>query len=306
MSHTDRRGVAVFLAIAFVGAWLVALPLWFSPDGLASPFATLVLVAMMFMPAIAAIIAHRVARSPEGFLRETTLRPRRRFRNWWGYILLAWLVPIVFVVAATAVAAAFGWIRLDLVEFSGFALTLQGALGGMDLGVPVQAIVITQLVTLLFIPIVNAIPAMGEEIGWRGFLQARLLPLGQWPAVLITGVVWGLWHAPVVLLGYNYPGQNPFVALLLMVVFTTLVSVLLGWLTLRSGTVWTAGIAHGFINGAAGLPVLLLAAGSSYDNLTGSLLGYPGWIVMAIAIVALVALRKWPVRQEKLEVTPAP
>lgn len=303
MTSTDRRGIALFLVIAFSGAWLVALPLWFSESGLASPWATPLLVAMMFTPAVAALIAAKVFPAEQGFLRETTLRPRRRFRHWWGYIVVAWLGPILVVVAAAAVAAAVGWLQLDLTEFSGFALTLEGALGGAELPIPVQGIVVAQLVSLLFIPLLNVIPAMGEEIGWRGFLQARLLPLGQWPAVLITGVVWGLWHAPVVLLGYNYPEQNPVVALLLMVVFSTLVSVLLGWLSIASGTVWTAGIAHGFINGAAGLPALLFAAGSDLDNLTGTVLGYPGWIVVGAIIVLLVALRKWPVRARDDEAT---
>ncbi|MCW4385694.1 CPBP family intramembrane metalloprotease [Salinibacterium sp. SYSU T00001] len=296
MTQVDKRGVALFITIAFIGAWLVASPLWFSAEGLAAPYSPLVLIAMMFVPTVAAAIAAKVFPAEEGFLRETTLRPRRRFRRWWGYLLIAWFGPLLLVVAAVAVAAALGWIRLDLVNFSGFELALEATLGQAAQGLPIQAIVIAQLVSLVFIPFVNAIPALGEEIGWRGFLQARLLPLGQWPAVLITGVVWGLWHAPVILLGYNYPEQNPFLALLLMVVFTTLVSVLLGWLTIASGTVWTAEVAHGFINGAAGLPALLLAAGSPFDNLTGSLLGYPGWIVFALAIGVLVGLRRFPVR----------
>lgn len=297
MTTQAWRSVALFVAIAIVGAWLVASPLWFSGLGLETPGVGVILIAMMFVPTIAAIIASRVYRGEEGFLRLTTFRPRRRFSKWIGYAILAWLGTIALTVAATLLAAAFGWIRLDLVEFSGFAETISLATGGADLIMPVQALLMVQLATLVFLPLINIIPAMGEEIGWRGFMQTRLLPLGQWPAVLITGVVWGLWHAPVILLGYNYPDQSPILALALMVVFTTLLSVLFGWLTIASGTVWTAGIAHGFINGVAALPVLLLAAGSSFDNLTGSILGYPGWIVMGVLIALLVALRKWPVRR---------
>ena len=47
--------------------------------------------------------------------------------------------------------------------------------------------------TLLMAPL-----AFGEEWGWRGYLLPHLLPLGQWPAFLIGGVIWGLWHIPVV------------------------------------------------------------------------------------------------------------
>jgi membrane protease YdiL (CAAX protease family) len=297
MTAQAWRSVAVFVAIAIAGAWLVASPLWFSGLGLETPGVAVILIAMMFVPTLAAIVAARVDRRDEGFFRTTTLRPSRRFSKWVGYAILAWLGTIAVAVAAIAVAAAFGWIRLDLAEFSGFAELYALPTGEGELIVPMQTLVFVQLLTLVLVPFINVIPAMGEEIGWRGFLQTRLLPLGQWPAVLITGVVWGLWHAPIVLLGYNFPGQNPFLALLLMVVFTTLVSVLLGWLTIASGTVWTAGIAHGFINGVAALPVLLLAAGSPFDNLTGTLLGYPGWIVFGLLIALLVVLRKWPVRR---------
>lgn len=296
--RVDSRGILLFLAIAFGGAWLVALPMWVSGEGLAHPFAPLLLVAMMFTPAIAALISARVFRSGESFVRETTLRPSRPFRRWWAYGLLAWFGPLLVTLLAIGIAVALGWLTLDLDNFSGFSDTIAAATGGQPLPIPIEALVAVQLVSLLFIPIINVVPALGEELGWRGFLQARLLPLGQWKTVLITGVVWGLWHAPVILLGYNYPGYPPLLALLLMVVFTTLTSVLLGWITLAGGTVWLAAIAHGFINGVAGLPLLLAATGT-LDPLTSSLLGLPGWIAMAILIVVLVVLKRFPVRQRQ-------
>lgn len=293
-SRIDLRAIILFLVIAFGGAWLVASPMWISGEGLAHPSAPLLLVAMMFTPAIAALISGFVFRSGKNFARETTLIPAKPFRRWWRYGFVAWLGPIVVTLAAVAVAVALGGLTLDLVGFGAFADTIAASTGGAELPIPVGALVAVQLVTMLFIPIINVIPALGEELGWRGYLQAKLLPLGQWPTVLITGVLWGLWHAPVILLGYNYPGYPPALALLMMVVFTTLVSVLLGWLTIAGGTVWLAAIAHGFINGVAGLP-LLLAASGDLDPLTSSLLGYPGWIVLALLIVLLVVLKRFPV-----------
>ncbi|AWB90368.1 CPBP family intramembrane metalloprotease domain-containing protein [Salinibacterium hongtaonis] len=298
VTRLNLRPILLFVAIAFGGAWLVALPMWLSGEGLAHPFASLLLIVMMFTPAIAALISARVFRSGESFARETTLRPSRPFRQWWGYGLLAWFGPLLVTLLAIGIAVAIGGLTLDLVNFSGFADTLDAATGGEALPVPIQVLVAVQLVSVLFLPIINVLPALGEELGWRGFLQARLLPLGQWPTVLITGVLWGLWHAPVVLLGYNYPGYAPVLALLMMVVFTTLTSVLLGWLTLSGGTVWLAAIAHGFINGVGGLS-LLVAASGPVDPFTSGLLGLPGWIAMALLIVLLVVLKRFPVRQKQ-------
>lgn len=295
MTHrVSVRPVALFLLISFGGAWLVASPLWFSGQGLVTPGAPLLMVAMMFVPALAALIAHRTSRPSEGFLAATTLRPERRFGAWFRYALLAWLAPIVLTVLALLVSALLGAYTFDLVEFSGATEFLNSLTGGQDLGVPVGALVAIQVVSMFFAPLINVIPAMGEELGWRGYLQRQLMPLGQWASVVLTGVAWGLWHAPVILLGYNYPGQNPVLALGMMVVFCVLMSVLLGWITIASGTVWTAAIAHGFVNGVASIGVLLAAAGPTNSAVVG-LLGASGWIVMAVVIAGLVIARRFPV-----------
>lgn len=52
---------------------------------------------------------------------------------------------------------------------------------------------------------VNAIFAFGEEFGWRGYLLWELAPWGFWKASFAIGAVWGLWHAPIIVAGYNYP-----------------------------------------------------------------------------------------------------
>ncbi len=56
-------------------------------------------------------------------------------------------------------------------------------------------------------PLINTLLALGEELGWRGFLLPSLLPLGQWRAILMSGLIWGVWHAPAILQGHNYPSQ---------------------------------------------------------------------------------------------------
>jgi membrane protease YdiL (CAAX protease family) len=260
---------------------------------------------MMFIPAVAARVTERVLPSGTPFFELTTLKPARPFRRWVGYAAIAWLAPIIMTVASLCIASLLGVYRFDLVNFSGAAETLSSLPGGGALPVPIETLVAIQLISLLFAPVLNVIPALGEEIGWRGYLQQRLLPLGQWRAVLLTGVAWGLWHAPVILLGYNYPGYQPALALAFMVVFCTLLSVLLGWLTLSSGTVWTAAIAHGFVNGVASLGMLVAAAGP-IDAAAAGLLGYSGWVVMVVLIVLLVALRRFPLRSRTVALHQAP
>jgi len=295
---THQRQAGLFTLIAAALAWIIASPLWISGLGLAMPGAPALLVLMMFAPALAALLTEKLVPSGERFARVVTLRPASGFSHWARYGLVAWLGPIIASVAAVALSIATGVLVVDLREFSGFAEQLE-QLGATDLP-PVGLLVGIQLASMVVAPFINVIPALGEEIGWRGYLQPRLAFLGDWGAVVATGVVWGLWHAPVILLGYNYPGLPPAIALLFMVMFCVLVSVLLGWLQAASGTVLVPAIAHGFINGTAGIPSLLVASGHPIDSALVGLLGLCGWAVLSLLIVVLAVSRAFPVRRVRL------
>ena len=54
---------------------------------------------------------------------------------------------------------------------------------------------------------INGVAGFGEELGWRGFLQSEWKALGFWKSSWLIGLIWGVWHAPIVLQGYNYPQQ---------------------------------------------------------------------------------------------------
>jgi membrane protease YdiL (CAAX protease family) len=69
-------------------------------------------------------------------------------------------------------------------------------------------------------PAVNGLFAFGEELGWRGYLLPKLMPLGKWKAYVLVGIIWGLWHGPLVLAGFNYPAF-PVLGVLGMIGMTT-------------------------------------------------------------------------------------
>jgi membrane protease YdiL (CAAX protease family) len=125
---------------------------------------------------------------------------------------------------------------------------------------------------------INGVAALGEEIGWRGFLQDEWRDLGFWRSSWLIGLVWGLWHAPFILYGYNYPG-HPVAGVFMMTLWTVLLGPLIGFARLKSGSVFAAAIMHGAINGTAGAPLLVLSGGNS---LTRGVLGWPGLLVLAV------------------------
>ena len=109
--------------------------------------------------------------------------------------------------------------------------------------------------SLAFVPafalglVYSIICAAGEEIGWRGLLvpeTAKIMPF--WPMALITGVIWASWHVPIIIFG-NYHGAGPLWYSLATVLPSIVgCGILLAWLRLKSGSVWTGVLFHGFWN----------------------------------------------------------
>lgn len=105
--------------------------------------------------------------------------------------------------------------------------------------------------------------AVGEEAGWRGFMMPRLTEdLGLWQARVVGGIIWAVWHWPVILLagyeyGVNYLGA-PVLGLLVWCVVCIALNALLDWLYQKSGSIWVPSLAHGAFNAIAALPALLI------------------------------------------------
>lgn len=277
--------VVVFTVLACGLAWLVALPLWLG-DGLAEPIAGVLLPVMMFTPAVATLIVTLALRVPAPgdrarFLGLWPLRPAKRV-VW--LMVAAWLAPPILVGLIVAVSAGLGFVQLDL-TFAAFGAEIEKALPPGTPVPPVGVVVFAQLAMIPFGALLNAIPAFGEEIGWRGWLLPALRPLGTWPALLISGAIWGFWHSPVILLGYNF-GRTDITGVLLMMGGCVAWGVLLGWLRLRSASVWPAVIAHGSLNASAGL-IVIVAAAKPDLGLAGPL-GVAGWIVLALVVAVLM------------------
>lgn len=289
--RATTRAVIVYIALAYTLAWAVCLPLWLG-GGLTSPLFLLCSVAMMFTPLVAAFVAVRfVERAPLRTLGIGAPKPIGRFI---GFLAIALVGVLALVLAAQATSAWLGQYRFDLVNFSGLreVVTAQLAAAGKGidaLPMSMQALAALTLAQVVVGALINTIPAFGEEVGWRGFLFPRLQELyGPWVAVVGTGVVWGLWHAPLILLGYNYP-SNPVLGLGAMCVMTTLFGAVLGWLRQRSGSVWPAALAHGTLNAAVGsFAVVLGASGQNLDTFAATIMGWSGWPVpLAVALLLL-------------------
>ena len=102
---------------------------------------------------------------------------------------------------------------------------------------------------LLVIAVPVTMFTFGEEYGWRGYLLPRLLPLGEIRASVLLGVIWGVWHLPLLLAGLNYPGVNIFLAIIVFIFATVALSFTYTWFYVASsGSVLVAAVFHASTN----------------------------------------------------------
>ncbi len=293
--RVDVRGVLSFVLIAYLPAWLMTLPMWLTGQGLTWTWAPVVLATMMFMPAVAGFVVTKwISPRPRKPLRVTGVTNPGGLRAWWRYGLIAWFGPPLIMLIALGVGYMLNVYDADWTGFSGLAEQIK-YVSPSFLGKPIAVVAMGYVGQVFLTGWLNVIPAFGEEGGWRGYLLPALLPLGQPGAFLVSGALWGLWHGPLLVLGYDYPNVPVVVAFIMMVCFCGLVGTLLGWLRLASRSVWPSAIAHGFLNASAGLSTVFSSARTPVDNASVGLLGWTGWLVIIVIILLLIMLGKLPV-----------
>lgn len=287
----ETRRIAVFLFLAFGISWAVGGVIYVMGGLRDSPelipgftMATVMLAGgYMFGPALANVLT-RLA-TGEGWA-DAWLRPR--FRAGWPYWAAAWFLPAVLTLLGVGVFYALFPEHFDP-TMEGLRGTLAGATGGAEIDPSLVALL--QLASALTIgPLINSVFTFGEEFGWRGYLLPKLLPLGHRRAALAVGAIWGVWHWPVVLMGYNYGfgyAGAPWTGLLAMVWFTLTVGVFLAWVTMCAGSVWPAVVGHAAINAVAGYGVLFVRGTPSSllgPATTGVVASLP-WAALALVLL---------------------
>lgn len=277
--------VVVYLAIAFAVSWgLESLVL----TGVVSPFLAGPVVALgMLGPLLGSLAASRVAGMPwlssVGLGRVTLRRVLKLGLLGVGFA--------AFVTAATiSLSVALGVERFDLAAF----LNAE-ALGNQPLPMAGWQLVALQFLGALIAPFtVNGAFALGEEVGWRGWLLEALRPLGRLSALALIGACWGLWHTPLIVAGLTYgTGLNPVLAVALFCLGATLLGTVLTWLRIRGGSVLPAAITHGAMNIWGGFTAFAYADDGADRLWLTAVPGAVGMLVVGVIAVALLVRGDW-------------
>lgn len=169
------------------------------------------------------------------------------------FVILGILVPMLLTLYILLMNVLFTSSELGLDQVYVDQLVVTGAPEKYYIGIAVFSTLLNGLIAGVTL---NAVFAFGEELGWRGFLQEEFNYMGPWKSSAIIGAIWGLWHAPLILQGYNFP-DHPYIGVFMMIIATTFLGIIMSYLTKRSGTILTAVFFHGVLNAVAGLAIIL-------------------------------------------------
>jgi membrane protease YdiL (CAAX protease family) len=279
------KRAALFIGLTFAVNWSFALLFFVLGGRWGTPVGTAFGAVYMFGPMFVALLLQK------GIYHEPVKEPLGisfRLNRWF---LVAWLLPPAIAAVTFGVTLLLPGIEYSPQMqgmFERFAPLLepermQELRGHTEAWTPLGTVGLGLLLGLLAGTTINAVAGFGEELGWRGFLQKELAFLGFWRSSLLIGFVWGLWHAPLILQGHNYP-QHPVAGVFMMTILCVLLAPIFGYVRVKARSVIAAAIIHGTFNATAGFAIVLIRGG---NDLTTGVTGWPGFLVLAVVILLL-------------------
>ena len=256
-----RNRILIYLSITFAITWAYCLLLLYpvaggeNLTGVPAMALLLLTAAVMFVPSVGVLLTRLITK--EGF-RDSWLHPHLKGNI--KFYLLAWFGPGILTLLGMGVYFLIYPDNLDL-SFSYMWKTLEATGAPMEtLPIPMGLLMVVQCIqAFLLAPAMNFVTCFGEEWGWRGYLLPKMRSLlPTVPTLLITGLIWGLWHAPLTIIGHNYgvgyPGF-PFTGIAMMCLFCITLGIFMSYVALKTGSCIPAILAHGAVNGIAAIGI---------------------------------------------------
>lgn len=272
-----RRSLALFLSLVVLSSSAVQLAIY--RTGRPIDEVPWLVIALMWSPGLASIVTRLVLR--EGFSDVS-------FRLGGRPALRASAVVIAFPIVVGALAYGLAW-STGLATFEARPLGMFGE----------QSHPAARFAFRFALAIVPGIPlsmitALGEEIGWRGFFVTRLVDAGVRRPLLVSGLVWGAWHVPLILSGQYASGPSPAFSSVVFVLSILPAAFLFGWARFVSGSVWPAAIAHAAWNSIIQGVFDPCTKGHGSAHTTNAWVGESGVLVAVASVVVVAALLRRP------------
>lgn len=299
----NLKQIVIYLLVTFILTYgmeiFVIMPMVGSTDVNTAYMAQSLISSVMFFPATGALVTILITRDRLlGNLRlSLNLKGNLKYYGlvWPGFVLLIFLgTALYFVIFPDNFDSEMGYVQVLLkaqAESAGIPAESVGA-------EQAKSLMVSQIAMgIVMSPLLNLLTCLGEEWGWRGYLLPRLQKQFKVvPALLIGGLIWGLWHAPLTVMGHNYgvgyPGY-PVTGILAMCVFCTVMGIILSYVTIKTKSCLPAVVGHGVLNGLASSGVYFTSLEKPYNVFLGpssaGLIGGAGFIALA----AVLLYRLW-------------
>lgn len=266
MSPSDaRRGLALFGVLVALGTAITQGLLFRAGDAITGhPW---LVTALMWTPGLAGLVTRLIRREGFGDVSFRFGGARQ--------MLIGWLFPVAVGAAAYGLAWALG-----LETFAPRAMT---GLGLQDAPVALR-FVVHLLVSLSLGTVLAAITALGEEIGWRGYMVQRLVAAKIPHPLLLSGLIWSAWHLPLVLSGQYASSSHPLLSAVLFALSTTAGGLVAGRLRLESGSLWPAVMFHAAWNSVIQSTFDGFTAGANGANSETPWVGESGVLVVLASL----------------------
>lgn len=271
------KRIILFIFLSFLPVWAACFWLMSSSAALLL-YGGQVFLLCMFAPSAAMLLTRFFTK--EGF---SDIRLRPHWKGNFKWYLAAWFGPSALIAAGAAL-----WFLLNPGRFDPTCSAFAGLAKGADM----PRLILTQAaVGILAGPLINFIPALGEEAGWRGYLLPRLQKaLSPRLAVVVSGVIWGVWHAPMIALGHNYGtgyAGYPWAGIAAMTIFCVAVGSFLALLATRTRSALPCALAHGGLNAMASVGIYFAAGETSpfVGPLPTGIIGGAGFLVLGAVLL---------------------
>lgn len=242
----------------------------------------------MFFPLIVAVVLQKIRKEP---ISGTGLLS---FKLSWAWVV-ALFIPVVATALCIPLSALVPGVSLNygadqVISQFGLDEATAGTLNSQFEELSPWIMVFAQAVSGLIAGCtINGLFAFGEEYGWRNYLVDALKDFSFWKKALFIGFVWGIWHAPLILQGHNYP-QHPVIGVAMMCVFCILMGAIELYFVLKTHSVFPAAIIHGTFNALAGFVLFFVKGG---NDLTVGLTGVAGFVSLGIICAAIWAYDRY-------------
>lgn len=284
-----KNKIKLFIAFVFIISYALAAVYYLLNGGRGSQTGFTIMAGIyMFIPMISVFIVKKICR--ERLFSDLLISFKI---NKWFFI--AWLIFPIFSIFTLGLNILFPGITYNpemtgfISRFESFAAISPEAIEEFQNqinSIPnIVFVLILLLQGLIAGTTVNAVAGFGEEIGWRGFLLKELKEMYFLSASLIIGLIWGIWHAPLILMGHNYP-EHPQIGVLMMTIYCILLTPIFLYITIKAKSVITAAIAHGTHNAVFGIVIMATEGGNDLTRGTTGIIGFLALIIFNIGFFA--------------------